>query len=763
MITSLGPTAPGVQKWSTLLLAAFVLWTVDIRAAIPSSERATLVALYSQTAGAGWANADGWNGDPGTECAWFGVTCDNSNSTVIGISLSTNFLHGTLPSLTSLPNLQVFDVGNAGAAQTINVLSGSLPDLNGLPQLKRFVANNSLLSGPIPTLSGLANLQYFDVSHNQLTTMPDLSGLGNLQTFLVHFNEITGGLPSLGSLPQLNAFRADNNQLTGGIPSLSGLAQLTTFRVDSNQLTGNIPDLAGLNNLSTFAVPSNQLSGPIPSLSGLSNLSYFDVTANQLSGNLPDLSGLVKLQLFGAGGNHLTGGLPSLSGLGKLAAFYVWSNQLSGVVPAPPSQLPASSAGLCPNQFTAAIEPPSAIDVAWNTATGTTPWSRDCSTSSPWVTAISLSSDQNPSVQGRPITLRAAVYGVNPTGTMSFSYSQQSGPKTILCASAPVLQSVATCTTLQLPQGSSNIYATYSGDSANLTSTSGLPYIENLRPPVPFDANQFALTGTWYNPATSGQGLLLEVYVDKLGAGQGIVGGGWFTFDTAGHQQWYTMQGNLTSAHGSLYNVNIYQTAGGVFNAPPPVETRVVGSGTLSFYDCTHAALSYSFDDGRAGVIPYSRLSDAANCSTSVPVAQSTAPANYNDVLHAGAWYNPATSGQGVLVDISPSQSTLFAAWYTYAPAAEGVTGISSQRWFTLQANAYTPGNLNLTNVPIYVTSGGVFNTPGSVTRTQVGTANVSFSSCSDMQINYGFTVGEFSGISGRVQAQNLGIPQGCQ
>src|SRR5579864_7731652 len=102
-----------VWIWSTrILLSVLVVSSNDVHGAIPNSERATLVALYSQTSGDGWANASGWIAEPGTECTWFGITCDSSNSTVTGISLPANFLYGTLPSLAALPNLQVFDVGN---------------------------------------------------------------------------------------------------------------------------------------------------------------------------------------------------------------------------------------------------------------------------------------------------------------------------------------------------------------------------------------------------------------------------------------------------------------------------------------------------------------------------------------------------------------------------------------------------------------------------------------------------------------------------
>lgn len=49
-----------------------------------------------------------------------------------------------------------------------------------------------------------------------------------------------------------------------------------------------------------------------------------------------------------------------------------------------------------------------------------------------------------------------------------------------------------------------------------------------------------------------------------------------------------------------------------------------------------------------------------------------------------------------------------------------------AQRWLTLQGN-YAGDTVNL---QIFSTSGGVFNTPSSTTTTQVGTAALTFSSC---------------------------------
>src|SRR6476660_1192652 len=47
-------------------------------AAIPQTERDVLLAVYTQTDGDHWTHNDAWTGPVGTECTWYGITCDES-------------------------------------------------------------------------------------------------------------------------------------------------------------------------------------------------------------------------------------------------------------------------------------------------------------------------------------------------------------------------------------------------------------------------------------------------------------------------------------------------------------------------------------------------------------------------------------------------------------------------------------------------------------------------------------------------------------
>jgi Leucine-rich repeat (LRR) protein len=384
-------------------------------AAIPASERAALLDLYARTNGAGWTQSANWNGPPGSECTWFGVTCDAAQTAVIAIDLHANNLTGILPAdLGSFANLTAFSVfdnrltgslpqigslarlenftaslnqfsgpippiaGLAGLRYFIvdrNQLSGSIPTLAGLTALDVFSAGNNRLTGPIPVLSGLANLGVFSVDFNSLTgTIPDLSGLSNLWIFAVSRNQLTGPIPSLAGLTNLDQFLAWDNQLSGALPSLAGLANLVTFAVQDNLLTGPIPSLAGVARLELLYVANNRLSGPIPDLSGLVNLREVYLAANQLTGPIPALTGLGNLQYFNVETNQLSGTLPTLAGLTNLRSLRVHNNRLGGSVPPvpSPSALANGQSALCPNAFNRAPDP------AWDAATGETPWYAQC-------------------------------------------------------------------------------------------------------------------------------------------------------------------------------------------------------------------------------------------------------------------------------------------------------------------------------------------------------------------------------------------------
>ena len=108
----------------------------------------------------------------------------------------------------------------------------------------------------------------------------------------------------------------------------------------------------------------------------------------------------------------------------------------------------------------------------------------------------------------------------------------------------------------------------------------------------------------------------------------------------------------------------------------------------------------------------------------------------------SGGWFEPATSGQGFLIDVDPVSNFIFVAWFTYNDVTTKNIGEPNHRWLSASGN-YTGTSANL---PLYVTSGGKFNDPQSVTTQQDGTMNISFDDCSTGTVQYSITSANLTG-----------------
>lgn len=287
-------------------------------------------------------------------------------------------------------------------------------------------------------------------------------------------------------------------------------------------------------------------------------------------------------------------------------------------------------------------------------------------------------------------------------------------------------------------------------------------YLASIGGPVGPNLNQHGLTGSWYEPVTSGQGFEIEFFPNLIAPGTAFVQGAWFTFDSAPaggaeRQRWYTFSGNALSGAGNV-PVTIYQNVGGNFAAPPMTSATVVGSGTLSFADCMTGLFTYAFSDGsgRSGSIPLTRITPNVTCSAGAAVAPNA------DFAFSGNWYDASTSGQGFVFEVNPLAPVFFVTWYTYAPAGQNA-GPAGQRWLTVQAG-FAPGARTIM-ATIYETTGGLFDQVSSPAPSTmpVGTATVTLMSCTTAQLKYAFTAGTDIGKSGTIALTRVGpVPPGC-
>ena len=111
-------------------------------------------------------------------------------------------------------------------------------------------------------------------------------------------------------------------------------------------------------------------------------------------------------------------------------------------------------------------------------------------------------------------------------------------------------------------------------------------------------------SGSWFNPETSGQGVLIDA-VPELG----LMFIGWFTYTdpnlgNPGEGQWYSALGEIAGNSASLI---LNESTGGEFDNSREVTTVDIGEATIEFEDCETGTFTYAFDDGRTGSFPIQR------------------------------------------------------------------------------------------------------------------------------------------------------------
>ncbi len=267
--------------------------------------------------------------------------------------------------------------------------------------------------------------------------------------------------------------------------------------------------------------------------------------------------------------------------------------------------------------------------------------------------------------------------------------------------------------------------------------------------------NQHGISGSWAAPTAQSQGILMTVHPDFYGPGSGLLFGGWFTYGTEAGDgaRWYTIQGEVA---GTTAILPVYRTTGGSLHTLQATTTAPVGAATLNFYDCTHGTLDYSVD-GFSGVMSLTRQLSNVTCATN-----GNNGASAGHYLLSGVWADVAKdSGQGLVLDLNPAQHVLFGAWYTFAAGAAAGADATTQRWYTLQATL--PSGTQINAIPLYESTGGAFASATPATTTAVGSASLTFHSCTSATLTYAFDAGTNGGQHGTLELSRLTpAPAGC-
>ena len=270
--------------------------------------------------------------------------------------------------------------------------------------------------------------------------------------------------------------------------------------------------------------------------------------------------------------------------------------------------------------------------------------------------------------------------------------------------------------------------------------------------------------GAWHHPSRPSQGL----FIDVVGADPRMqqLFATWFTGSPYGaakleakHQLWYSMLGEFPLG-AKRVDLTIYRNAGGRFAQPPTTQGVPVGRARLHFNDCRRAVLEFQFDTSEHYSWPaYGAWQSMPLEALVLPSGQCATTPNTRN----GAWYDPATSGQGLMLAIeeSAATSTLFGGWFTYDPDG-AADDAYQQTWLTLQGSLGTDPNSE-SKVKIYATVGSEMNGSNPTISHEVGEAKIKIDGCRSLQMNYRFFAGQiaapFSNKTGDLRLSKIG---GC-
>jgi len=371
-----------------LLLLLFVVLPNAISAAIPATEREALIDLYRINKGEGWTNNQGWMGPEGTECSWYGVTCDDKGSTVVGIKLPGNGLRCYLGSkFGQLQNLEEIDFSGNKFGESAEIDIEAV--LFDLPKLRVQRMSACGISGRMSSvISRLTRLEVLDLSRNQILSIStDIGQLSQLRILRLEHNSLRELPPELGYLSRLEELDASYNWLTSIPPELGNLSSLEILNLSDNEIEGPIApelgrllslrvlDLSGqqgtragarhgflrqlpaelgdLRSLEVLNLRHSGVSGAIPpELGRLKSLRVLDLS---LQGSVnsdgeddggfdspipPELGALENLEVLNLNGARLPGPIPAeLRGLVRLVRLDLSINRLTGPIPEWLSQL----------------------------------------------------------------------------------------------------------------------------------------------------------------------------------------------------------------------------------------------------------------------------------------------------------------------------------------------------------------------------------------------------------------------------------------
>lgn len=738
------------------------------QAAIPASQRAVLVALYASTNGASWTQNTNWNGPSGTECTWYGITCDAAHDNVVVINLAANGLNGTLPPISDLSALNFFNVSG-------NHLLGDIPQLAGLASLQVFLVQVNQLSGPLPSLAGLTALNEFSAQGNQLTgTIPPFSTTMSLGIFRVESNQLSGPVPRppASLVAGGSSSLCLNNLSSSGDAGIDSAWDTATAVTGTNWLACQYPPSAPPT-CSLSAVPAAITLGESSTLTAICSpaAASYAWSANAGFGSATGSVSPATTTTYTVTGTNA-------AGTGNTASVTV--SVVASTTPACDIVVSKASIAAGTRTTLTAVCNPAPSGYAWSVASCGS--SVSCIVAPSQTTTYSVAGI-NDSGRGAaalavvtvvpqpfPLTVTSNITAANANASVQLQAAQgDSGttasififaqvprsllgnkdggpdpcvlaqldpagatlaavtPETMRPYSTGVLgaqaQSVPILTNVPTTRVAGASFLVGYGPSANAMIGKGtyqgavsVPGAVECTTAIAASAAPHAaaaLSGLWWNAAESGWG----IHFTQRG---NVVFAAWFTYDTAGNPKWLVstcnMPGTGAATSGTCTGPLLEVSARGFFGVPfdaRAVNAITVGDLQVRFEDVDTASMSYTVR-GQSRTVAITREPLA---SESTPLA----------VAYTDLWWNPTESGWGMAM--TQQSGTTFLAWYVYGPTGKPMWYVAT---CTMSGSRCT-GTLFRTTGPAFAAT---FN-PAEVRATPVGTISVDFTDANNANITY--------------------------
>lgn len=320
-------------------------------------EKDVLKRFFLGLGGFAWKNVQGWVGQGPTltreginvlespVCLFTNVQVERlkpDEAAVVAVEMGGQGCEGDTPNNIFLQNCVHFNMAQ-------NLLEGSLPSLSTMPQLRVVNVSGNGLTGTLNTASLHLNpsLVSLDVSFNELTgPIPDIfDHLPLLRVLNLAGNSFEGELPpSFYTLSALEEARLQNNRFSGEIsPELAKLVSLRHANFSQNKFSGGHNHFFFLENLEMLQLNNNEFKGRLtPEIYRARKLLVLQMQTNKLSGRLPDeICALQRLRILNLSDNAFRGLLPDQIGnMAALEVLLLGGNNFLGPVPLSLAQLP---------------------------------------------------------------------------------------------------------------------------------------------------------------------------------------------------------------------------------------------------------------------------------------------------------------------------------------------------------------------------------------------------------------------------------------